>query len=87
MLFRSELLITITPHVVRQGGLRIASGPLLLPYNPHPSTQTFVPEPPPPPPQQPAPQPTQPPNGIPPNAIPPRTVSPPGGLTPTPAPQ
>jgi general secretion pathway protein D len=83
-----ELLITITPHVVRQGGLRIASGPLLLPYNPHPSTQTFVPEPTPPP-QQPAPQPTQPPNGIPPNgippnAIPPRTVSPPGGLTPTP---
>ena len=81
-----ELLITITPHLVRQGGLRIASGPLLLPYNPHPSTQTFVPEPPPPPPQ-PAPQPTQPPNGVQPNSIPPRTVSPPGGASPSTSPQ
>lgn len=84
-----ELLITVTPHVVREVGLRIASRPLLLPYDPHPSAQTFVPEPPPPPPPPPesTPQPAQPPNGIPPNAIPPRTIAPPGGTAPTPAPQ
>lgn len=81
-----ELLITITPHLVREGGLRIASRPLLLPYDPHPSAQTFVPEPPPAPPQ-PAPQPGQPPSGVQPNTIPPRTVSPPGGTTPAPNPQ
>ncbi len=81
-----ELLITITPHLVRDGGLRIASRPLLLPYNPNPSTQTFIPPPPLP---QPAPQnPLPPPNGTSPNGIPPRNVVPPGGtaVPPTPAP-
>ncbi len=87
-----ELLITITPRIVRDRGLRIASRPLLLPYNPNPSTSTFIepPPPPPPPPPQQAPQnqqPTQPPNGIPPNAVPPRTVTPPAGTIPTPNPQ
>ncbi|HEY4008808.1 MAG TPA: type II secretory protein PulD [Acidobacteriaceae bacterium] len=48
-----ELLITVTPHVVRENGLRIASRPLLLPYNPHPNTETFYEEPPPAPPQAP----------------------------------
>jgi type II secretory pathway component GspD/PulD (secretin) len=85
-----ELLITITPHLVREGGLRMASRPLLLPYNPNPSTSTFI-EPPPRPPQtQPAPQnplPTPQPNGIPPNAIPPRNAVPPAGTSLTPAPQ
>ncbi len=78
-----ELLITITPHIVREGGLRIASGPLLLPYNPSPSTSTFVPEPPPPPPQ-PAPQ-----NPLPqPQNVPtPRNLLPPGGVTPNTTPQ
>lgn len=89
-----ELLITITPHIVREGGLRIASRPLLLPYNPNPSTSTFVPEPPPAPPQPATqtPQTTHPPNGISPNgiapnAIPPRNGLPPGGTAPTTAPQ
>jgi len=82
-----ELLITITPHIVRESGLRIASRPLLLPYNPNPSTATFIELPPPPPPPQPAPQPTQPPNGIPPNAIPSRPAVPPGATAPTPNPQ
>ena len=78
-----ELLITITPHIVREGGLRIASGPLLLPYNPSPSTSTFVPEPAPPPPQ-PAPQ-----NPLPqPQNVPtPRNLLPPGGTTPNTTPQ
>jgi hypothetical protein len=88
-----ELLITITPHVVRESGLRIASRPLLLPYNPNPSTSTFVPEearPPEAAPQGPQPaRPTQlpngtpPPNGIPPNAVPPHNVAPPAGTLPT----
>jgi type II secretory pathway component GspD/PulD (secretin) len=53
-----ELLITITPHVVRSGGVRIASRPLLMPYNPHPSSQGFTEEqlPPPAPEHQPAEQ-------------------------------
>lgn len=78
-----ELLITITPHLVREGGLRIASRPYLLPFNPNPSTSTFIPEPPPAPPQ-PAPQ-----NPAPqqPGAIPPRTVVPPGGTAPATTPQ
>jgi general secretion pathway protein D len=82
-----EILITITPHVVREGGLRIASRPLLLPYNPHPSTQTFVEEPPPPPPPQAAPQNPLPTVGVPPNALPQRNTQQPGGTVPTPAPQ
>ncbi len=85
-----ELLITITPHLVREGGLRIASRPLLLPYNPTPSTSTFIEPPPPPPTPQPAPQnplPTPIPNGIPPNAAPQRNAIPPTGISPTPAPQ
>jgi type II secretory pathway component GspD/PulD (secretin) len=88
-----ELLITITPHVVREGGLRIASRPLLLPYNPNPSTQTFIPPPPPQPaPQSPQPtrpaqpaqptQPTQSPTGMPPNGVQPSAV-PPGNVTPS----
>jgi type II secretory pathway component GspD/PulD (secretin) len=78
-----ELLITITPHIVREGGLRIASRPLLLPYNPNPSTSTFVPEPPPPPPQA-APQ-----NPLPrpPNTNVPRNVMPPGSAAPNTNPQ
>jgi hypothetical protein len=77
------LLITITPHLVREGGLHIASRPLLLPYNPNPSTSTFVPELPPRPPQ-PAPQ-----NPLPqpPNAIPQRNAVPPGGNAPNTTPQ
>jgi tetratricopeptide (TPR) repeat protein len=70
-----ELLMTITPHVVRDGGPRIASRPLLLPYDPHASAQTFTiqEQVPPPPPR------AQPPTGTePPNTVPPRTVSPPG---------
>ena len=85
-----ELLITITPHLVREGGLRIASRPLLLPYNPTPSTSTFIEPPPPPPTPQPAPQnplPTPIPNGIPPNAAPQRNAIPPTSISPTPAPQ
>lgn len=78
-----ELLITITPHIVRERGLRIASRPLLLPYNPNPSTSTFVPEPPPPPPQ-PAPQNPPPP---PPNPNAPRTILPPGAAAPNTTPQ
>lgn len=81
-----ELLITITPHIVRESGLRIASRPLLMPYNPNPSAPSFIQ----PPSPQAAPQPQQLPNGVPPNRIPPRTVSPPAGTTPpptTPAPQ
>lgn len=86
-----ELLITITPHIVRDRGLRIASRPLLLPYNPNPSTSTFIeppPPPPPPPPQQAPqnPQPTQTPNGFP-NAVPQRPVTVPGPTTPTPNPR
>lgn len=83
-----ELLITITPHVVRAGGLHIASRPLLMPYNPNPSAPVFVEEqmPPPPPSQAPGPQ-----QQLPPNAIPPRTLSPPETTAPqqptTPAPQ
>ena len=81
-----ELLITITPHVVREGGLRIVSRPLLLPYNPNPSTSTFIPPPPPPPPAPQNPQPTQLPNAIPPNGVPtPNAI--PSGTAPTPAPQ
>jgi len=85
-----ELLITITPHIVRERGLRIASRPLLLPFNPNPSTSTFIepPPPPPPPPPQPVPQtnpqPTQTPNGFPPTAVPQRPITPPGTTTPTP---
>ena len=80
-----ELLITITPHVVRAGGLRIASRALLMPYNPNPSAPVFVQEqmPPPPPPQQQPPQ-------TPGNGVPPRSISPPTGTSPqpiTPAPQ
>lgn len=90
-----ELLITITPHIVRESGLHIASRRLLLPYNPHPSTSTFI-EPPPPPPAQPAPQNPQqtpqptnaiPPNGIPQNAVPTRNQAPMTVTTPTAAPQ
>jgi Flp pilus assembly secretin CpaC len=85
-----ELLITITPHIVRERGLRIASGPLLMPYNPNPSTSNFVPEPPPPPPQ-PAPQNPQPapqnPLQQPPNTIPPRNAAPPEGTAPNTTPQ
>ena len=85
-----ELLITITPHIVRERGLRIASGPLLMPYNPNPSTSNFVPEPPPPPPQ-PAPQNPQsaPQNPLqqPPNTIPPRNAAPPEGTAPNTTPQ
>ncbi len=70
-----ELLITITPHVVHEGGLRIASRPLLMPYNPNPSTASFfeqqIPAPP--------PAPTQPQT---PNTLPPRTLSPPGIIAP-----
>ncbi|HEV2576515.1 MAG TPA: hypothetical protein VGU25_04835 [Acidobacteriaceae bacterium] len=75
-----ELLITITPHVVRQTGLQISSRPLLMPYNPNPSTQSFFEEQAPPPPP-PAPQQTQPQT---PNAIPPRNLPPPGTTTPPP---
>ena len=81
-----ELLITLTPHVVRSGGMHIASRPLLMPYNPNPSAPVFVEEqmPSPPPPQAPTPQEQ-------PNATPGRTLSPPGGTAPqqptTPAPQ
>ena len=69
-----ELLITITPHVVREGGLRIASRPLLMPYNPNPSAQTFFQEPPPTPlPPQARPQA---PNGNAPPNVPPTGVTP-----------
>ncbi|HEX5283341.1 MAG TPA: type II secretory protein PulD [Bryocella sp.] len=82
-----ELLITITPHIVREGGVRIASRPLLMPYNPNPSAQSFFQQqlrpPPPPPPQQLRPQT--------PGSIPPRNMPPPGATVPiqpiTPAPQ
>jgi Flp pilus assembly secretin CpaC len=37
-----ELLMTITPHVVREGGPRIASRPLLLPHNPNTAAQSFT---------------------------------------------
>jgi len=83
-----ELLITITPHIVRAGNVHIASRPLLMPYNPNPSAPVFVEEqmPPPPPPQAPSPQ-----QQLPPNAIPNRTLSPPETTAPqqpaTPAPQ
>jgi len=77
-----ELLITITPHVVREAGLHIASRPLLLPYNPNPSTQTFVPQP--PLPLQPAPRNPLP---VPPNAVPQRNMLPPGSAAPTRTPQ
>jgi type II secretory pathway component GspD/PulD (secretin) len=72
-----ELLITITPHIVREGGLRIASRALLMPYNPNPSAQSFFEEqmrPPPPSPQQMRPQT--------PTSIPPRNVPPPGATAP-----
>jgi type II secretory pathway component GspD/PulD (secretin) len=81
-----ELLITITPHLVREGGLHMASRSLLLPYNPNPSTQTFEPEPPPPPPQ-PAPQNPQSPLPQPPGVTPQRNISPPEGTAPTTTPQ
>ena len=81
-----ELLITITPHVVREGGLRIASRPLLLPFNPNPSTSTFVEQPPPPPPSQPA-QPPQNPQPTQPGTLPQPNVPRPGSTAPTPAPQ
>lgn len=73
-----ELLITITPHVVREGGPRIASRPFLLPYNPHAAAQSFTidEELPPPPPPQPVTG-TQPQNGV-----PLRPISPPGTTTP-----
>ncbi len=82
-----ELLITITPHIVRQGNLQIASRPLLMPYNPNPGTQAVFQEqmPPPPPPPPPASPQTQPQT---PNRIYPRNLPPPGGTAPTtPAPQ
>jgi type II secretory pathway component GspD/PulD (secretin) len=88
-----ELLITITPHVVRENGLRIASRPLLMPYNPNFTAPTFVEEqmPAPPPgtaPQTPQQTPQQ--NQLP-NGIQPRTMSPPGTApqqqTTTPSPQ
>jgi type II secretory pathway component GspD/PulD (secretin) len=67
-----ELLITITPHLVRENRLRIASRPLLLPYNPNAAAQSFVTQeeiqPPPP-----RPQPltgTQPQNATPPGTVP-----------------
>jgi Flp pilus assembly secretin CpaC len=84
-----ELLITITPHVVREGGPRIASRPLLLPYNPNAAAQSFTFQeevPPPPPPRIPQP-PTgaQPQNRVPPGAIPtPRTSTPQQLGTPSP---
>jgi Flp pilus assembly secretin CpaC len=84
-----ELLITITPHVVREGGPRIASRPLLLPYNPNAAAQSFTFQeevPPPPPPRIPQP-PTgaQPQNRVPPGAIPtPRTITPQQPGTPSP---
>jgi tetratricopeptide (TPR) repeat protein len=78
-----ELLITITPHVVREGGVRIASRPLLMPYNPHPTAQTFVEQP------MPVAPPVRPPSQNPagprtlPNGIPLRPMSPaPTGTTP-----
>lgn len=70
-----ELLMTITPHVVREGGPRVASRPLLLPLNPNMSAQNFAIEeqlPPPPP----RPTGTQPQNAI------PRPVTPPGTAIP-----
>jgi type II secretory pathway component GspD/PulD (secretin) len=71
-----ELLITITPHVVRSGAVRIASRPLLMPYDPHPSAQGFtqelLPPPPPPLPQQNP----QAPGAEPQNGAPPRTMAP-----------
>jgi type II secretory pathway component GspD/PulD (secretin) len=78
-----ELLITITPHIARESRLHIASRPLLMPYNPNPGTQTFIPEPPPPP-QQPAPQNPLP---LPPNAAPQRNILPPDGSAPTTTPR
>jgi hypothetical protein len=82
-----ELLMTITPHVVREGGPRIASRPFLLPYNPHAGAQNFTIEE-----QLPPPPPPQPSTGTrPQNGVPPRPVSPPGTTAPeqprTPAPQ
>lgn len=70
-----EVLITITPHVVREGSLRLASRPLLMPFNPHPGSQSFMEEqlPPPAPPQAPhAP-------GTLPNGMSPRGFPSPGG--------
>lgn len=75
-----ELLITITPHVVRSGSVRIASRPLLMPYNPHPTTQGFVEEQPPPPPPRLTPPTPQPPGTPPQNAAPPRSPTPLGGM-------
>jgi type II secretory pathway component GspD/PulD (secretin) len=76
-----ELLITITPHVVRSGGVRIASRPLLMPYNPHPSSQGFTEEqlPPPAPEHQPAEQNPQAPATAPHNGAPPRSGMPGSG--------
>ena len=73
-----ELLMTITPHVVREGGPRIASRPYLLPYDPRAAAQSFTIEEqlPPPPPPQPATG-TQPQNGA-----PQRPISPPGTAAP-----
>jgi len=81
-----ELLITVTPHIVREGGLRVASRRLLLPFNPNPSTQTFVQQLPPPPPPTPPPA-QNPPPTQPTNTFPARPVTPPPGTTPTPAPR
>ncbi len=81
-----ELLITITPHVVRSGNVRIASRPLLMPYNPHPSAQGFVEEQLPPPPARPAEPSPQAPLTPPQNTAPPRSPAPFGG-TQTPPPQ
>ena len=78
-----ELLISITPHLVRESGLHIASRPLLMPYNPNPSTNTFVQELPPPPPQPPQNQQPQQPGTLP----QPNTVTPPAGTAPTTNPQ
>lgn len=74
----AELLMTITPHVVREGGPRIAGRPFLLPYNPNAAAQSFVIEEqlPPPPPPQPATG-TQPQNGA-----PQRPIAPPGAANP-----
>lgn len=77
-----ELLMTITPHIVREGGVRIASRPLLLPYNPGASAQSFMIQEqiPPPPPQQHNPQiPT---GTRPQNPLAPRTLAAPGTAPP-----
>jgi len=71
-----ELLMTITPHIVREGDLHIASRPLLLPFNPGGNAQNFTIEEelPPPPPQSTGTQPQ--------NASPQRSLVPPGTAVP-----